>query len=453
MRRWTLPQSVSVAVLKPFCCGGRHWTCGGFSPGAARDRWRPSGRETCHRLHLPSILGIAQSGAGRGLLKRFCLIVALALVVAGCDPQKLIEDIVPRADLDFADDAFALLRNRDVDALEAKFGPEYRSDTLRDALKRLAEEAPTGAPIKRSVTQANVSIDNGFETTSLTLSYQFESGWFQLFVLMHGEGGRLWLEQIDMQPMATQPGPASSGFGDPAFFVGLAIFAFVLVMAGVAIYQSRARKLAAAPFSAAPFSAARLRQAGVAARAPQPALRATWFRQQPFVIHSPLARAECVRRLQESVRSEWALFSSKPVGGKVTETSISISKMVFYRNSFQTILSGRILDDGAGTRIEARLGFPRRSMILFVVFILAIGVVLPVTAVSLSEGGFSHVPLGILEVPLFFFAFGVFVFVFGRFLARNEGEFLLDFLRSTIDAEVEPADPVEKRPVEKTVTR
>ena len=61
-------------------------------------------------------------------------------------------------------------------------------------------------------------------------------------------------------------------------------------------------------------------------------------------LFSPLTPAECVSKLEAAIDYEGfmllsfaSIFGSKPVIGRVTESSIRLRKRIYYRNSFQNI--------------------------------------------------------------------------------------------------------------------
>jgi hypothetical protein len=157
-----------------------------------------------------------------------------------------------------------------------------------------------------------------------------------------------------------------------------------------------------------------------------------------FDLVSPLAREECVRHLRANTESPWvpAVFSKKPVAGDVGDTWFSLRKHIAYRNPFQPLLSGDLLDEGGRTRVRCDLDKIRLSVIAFMVlwfgFVLIIGgrmaVMSAIRAGALAAAWPDIVPLAIM------LAGGAAFVGLGLFLARNEQRFLLDFLRDTIAA-------------------
>jgi len=155
-------------------------------------------------------------------------------------------------------------------------------------------------------------------------------------------------------------------------------------------------------------------------------------------LHSPLSLEACRDKLRAEIGSAWNPFSgwSHAVRGSVSDKGFWIVKTKGYRNSFETEARGTWSAEGNGTRIELRLGvnrWARGIMIAWFGFVLLLWIWLLVAARPMAGelrgwhlGPGVMLLLGALAVP------------FGRWLARNEGRFLLGFLRRTLEC---PPDP------------
>jgi hypothetical protein len=155
---------------------------------------------------------------------------------------------------------------------------------------------------------------------------------------------------------------------------------------------------------------------------------------------SPLAREECVRRLQEAIDGERVLFGKKPVIGRVSETSLRLRKRMRGKNSFQTLLTAKVFQDPGRTRFECRFGM-HPAVIAFMAFWF--GAVLAIGAGAIIEASGIAVALSIAEPmvvlgPLAMVAFGIGLVVIGRYSSRDHQQFLTEFLRSTVDGRIEP---------------
>ena len=162
---------------------------------------------------------------------------------------------------------------------------------------------------------------------------------------------------------------------------------------------------------------------------------------------SPLPRAECAKRLHQHISSEWSLLTDSGVIGRIDGDSFRIRKKIYYRNSFQQYLYGQLSDAGGGTRIPAAGGGTRihgetREMNLKWIIYPACGVAalafFGVLVTMLQHRAQLHdVPLVLfigpaLVVPLLA-AIGVGAVALGRRLARSEHQYLVDFLKSTLE--------------------
>ena len=157
-----------------------------------------------------------------------------------------------------------------------------------------------------------------------------------------------------------------------------------------------------------------------------------------------LPRAECERRLHQSVASEWSLVSASGVVGNVGADTIRIHKRIYYRNSFQQYLHGQLSDgtDG-GTRIHCE--FRELPLLPFVILagviaLIAVGATV-FMAVSHSAQ-LQAVPLAAMLAPLAVIPIlaivGTLAVIIGRWAASGDRQFLLDFLRRTLDAQDAP---------------
>lgn len=157
-----------------------------------------------------------------------------------------------------------------------------------------------------------------------------------------------------------------------------------------------------------------------------------------FDLVSPLAREECVRRLRANTESWWFPFSNKPLAGHVEDTSFGICKRILYANPFQPLLSGDLLDEGDRTRVRCELEI-RLSVIAFMACWFGILLIVEASAAmraihSLLRGGALADAWPSIAGPTFMLAAGAAFVGLGLFQARNEQQFLLDFLRDTIAA-------------------
>lgn len=154
---------------------------------------------------------------------------------------------------------------------------------------------------------------------------------------------------------------------------------------------------------------------------------------------SPLSRTECEKRLHRHVSSEWSLTSDSGVVGRIDGDSFRIRKRILYRHSFQKYLTGQLSDAGSGARIHCEV----REMDLKWVFVAAGGVAAlaffgALIAMFAHRADLDRVPMVALIamallVPVLV-AIMVGAVALGRHLSRNESQFLVDFLKRTLEA-------------------
>jgi hypothetical protein len=152
---------------------------------------------------------------------------------------------------------------------------------------------------------------------------------------------------------------------------------------------------------------------------------------------SPLPRDECVRQLRERTGCGWLPFGPKAVVGRVGRRSLCLRKRIYYASSFQSILFASLVDDGRQTRLHCRFGMHPFVMLFIAWFVVAImfggaPFVDPIVRELQGDGPSQAWMDPIARLGLLLFT-GALV-AFGRFLARNEREFLENFLYATIDA-------------------
>ena len=77
---------------------------------------------------------------------------------------------------------------------------------------------------------------------------------------------------------------------------------------------------------------------------------------EPVDLVTTLSRPECVSRLRQTLRPRWSLSFSGPIAGWAGERSFRMRKRIWYGNSFQAIVAGRLSDDDkGGTRIHCAI--------------------------------------------------------------------------------------------------
>ena len=82
-----------------------------------------------------------------GLVLRWGWVVVLAVVVAGCDLQRLMSEVEPEEESAFAKAVLEDLRTQDFDSIEAVFDPSQISADFRSQLAYVSGLFPEGEPL------------------------------------------------------------------------------------------------------------------------------------------------------------------------------------------------------------------------------------------------------------------------------------------------------------------
>jgi hypothetical protein len=143
---------------------------------------------------------------------------------------------------------------------------------------------------------------------------------------------------------------------------------------------------------------------------------------------SPLSREECLSRLIAAV------IERSTVTGSVTQTSFRLSKRIYYRNSFQASLSGKMTDEAQGTRLRCKVGLHPFVTAFLYVWIAGVSVGCIAMLWSLLSGSIPAKQSPQAAVPFLMLAGGVALLKVGQFFSRDEAKFLVDFLRRTLEA-------------------
>jgi hypothetical protein len=138
------------------------------------------------------------------------------------------------------------------------------------------------------------------------------------------------------------------------------------------------------------------------------------------------------------LHSNGATSSAPSIRGFFYATGLHLRKTIRYGNPFQTTAAVKLIRTSAGTRVLVCLGMEETSAVglaiclgscvVFTLFMIAGG--------RSSPEAFSGPP--IVFMCLGFLTFGYAMLVISRSLARDEGPFLLQFLRETLEAEELP---------------
>jgi hypothetical protein len=173
------------------------------------------------------------------------------------------------------------------------------------------------------------------------------------------------------------------------------------------------------------------------------------------VLHSSLPPYVVADTLRRSIDEERiTLFSlsgykgSRPVLGKVDESTFRLQKRRYYHNSFAPIFYGRFEPETGGTRIEGYFDMAqwvKYFMWFWLAMVILIGGQIFLASLKDIVTGSHYIHgdkrIGIL-IPPFMILFGVLLPKVGELLARGEKTFILEHLQQTLVARMEPGNPV-----------
>ncbi|MEN3953573.1 hypothetical protein [Iodidimonas sp. SYSU 1G8] len=155
-------------------------------------------------------------------------------------------------------------------------------------------------------------------------------------------------------------------------------------------------------------------------------------------IQSPYGIDECVRRLRAVTDLRRRFRDGNPLIGTITEAGVRLRRRIAYRNSFQTYLFGTFSTDSGGTRLACRFGMHPLAvgfLIVWFTFVLigvGIGFVVAFDLFGLDEqAGRPLWPAAIVPAFMALFAFGW--LKLARKMAEEDEEFMVEFLRFTLD--------------------
>jgi hypothetical protein len=150
---------------------------------------------------------------------------------------------------------------------------------------------------------------------------------------------------------------------------------------------------------------------------------------------------ECKARLALSVDAERLGFSwsgyagSRPILGKLRDTTFRLQKRRYYRNSFAPFFFGRFVASNDGTLIEGEFRMHPFVRVFMIVWFSFLGVpsVIMLISVFAGQADVQGSPILGLVIPAGMAVFGVALVKFGRWLGRSEETAIVAFLKSTLE--------------------
>jgi len=162
-----------------------------------------------------------------------------------------------------------------------------------------------------------------------------------------------------------------------------------------------------------------------------------WY-NSPMVIvfHSKLSKAECIFRIKANAEENTILANLSTIVNfdkgffyKIDGDDLTLKKVIYYRNSFQSIFYGEFVEESKGTRIEGYF-----SMHILVKIFMGIWFG-GVTLMGVIE--FTAVPsVGIIGYILML-VFGIFIIIGGKYMGKKQEKEIVEFIEKTLEAKIE----------------
>jgi hypothetical protein len=171
---------------------------------------------------------------------RLVFLPLLAVLSAGCHPEKMLEQFASAADQKRAIELIEMMRHHDVAALESQFAPSIKTPELPQILEKMAAAMPAGEPRKRTLVGAYKNFSNGVASSNLTYQYDFGDRWFLVNCAYAESGPDKGIFGMQIQPL-TAPLKAAPDFslhGKSALQLGVLVAAMLaLVLTLVALIR------------------------------------------------------------------------------------------------------------------------------------------------------------------------------------------------------------------------
>lgn len=137
---------------------------------------------------------------------RIWMALALALLsgllLAGCNQQALIDRMVSKQDLAYAENLFASFPAQDYDGIIAQLDPAVVDANTRAKLQQMAALIPYQKPVSAHVVGVYISKEVGKPAvTRLSLEYQYPYSWLLAQLTMTKQGGKTMVESVYFQPL------------------------------------------------------------------------------------------------------------------------------------------------------------------------------------------------------------------------------------------------------------
>jgi hypothetical protein len=108
---------------------------------------------------------------------RMASVVALVLLLFGCDHSSLRDSLIPKAESEAAKETLARLRGGDLEYIKERLHPDVSRQASDEKLRELAEYFPRGEPISTTLIGSQVHTMNSLWQGNFSFEYEFQDGW------------------------------------------------------------------------------------------------------------------------------------------------------------------------------------------------------------------------------------------------------------------------------------
>ncbi|MCW5650054.1 MAG: hypothetical protein KIS62_09930 [Ramlibacter sp.] len=161
---------------------------------------------------------------------------ALALALAGCDQEAMLQRMVPQEEAALAKELVAKIAAKDFTAVDERLASNLRTPEARAQLEQLATLLPPERPKSIRVVGSHTMSKSETTTYDLTFEYEYPQRWLLVNTVLQKRNGKLTLEGIHLTPIAQSLETINrftfDGKGIPHYLV----FVFAIVIPAFVIY-------------------------------------------------------------------------------------------------------------------------------------------------------------------------------------------------------------------------
>jgi hypothetical protein len=130
------------------------------------------------------------------------VVIATVLLLAGCDQQALMDRMVPKEDVTYAESLIARFPAHDYDGIIAELDPGVVRENTRAKLTEMAALFPAETPLSTHVVGWSRTMTNDDPAvTRITLEYQYSRTWLLAQLVLKKQGTNTIVDSVYVQPI------------------------------------------------------------------------------------------------------------------------------------------------------------------------------------------------------------------------------------------------------------